>query len=285
MQAEEVTVGEAAVSFQCAGDRLVGILHRTPEPTRRGVLIVVGGPQYRIGAHRQFVSLARKFCAEGIPVFRFDARGMGDSDGELQGFESISQDIAAAIDAFQAAEPGIERVVLWGLCDGASAAAFYGHQDPRVAGMVLVNPWVRSEATQAEATLKHHYGRRIADPETWRRLASGKISLGQSIGSIAGSLRTSIAARVGTAKVAASLPERVIDAIDRFEGPILLVLCGNDFTAQEFLVAARKSDTGRQVLEAPRVTQRHLPEANHTFSKKTWRDEIAAQTISWLGDL
>ncbi len=142
---------EQAISFECAGDRLTGVLHRPARAAALGVVIVVGGPQYRIGAHRQYVLLARRLCAEGIPAFRFDTRGMGDSDGAFQGFEAIDQDIAAAIDAFQAAEAGLERVVLWGLCDGASAAAFYGHQDPRVAGLILVNPWVRSEATQAEA--------------------------------------------------------------------------------------------------------------------------------------
>ena len=43
----------------------------------RGMLIVVGGPQYRAGSHRQFTLLARDVAATGVPTMRFDYRGMG----------------------------------------------------------------------------------------------------------------------------------------------------------------------------------------------------------------
>ncbi|KAB8057318.1 hydrolase 1, exosortase A system-associated, partial [Janthinobacterium violaceinigrum] len=59
--------------------RLVGILSLPAAPGPRGVLIVTGGPQYRVGSHRQFVLLARALAAQGVPVLRFDLRGMGDS--------------------------------------------------------------------------------------------------------------------------------------------------------------------------------------------------------------
>lgn len=54
-----------------------------------GLLMVVGGPQYRVGSHRQFVLLARDLAAAGIPVFPFDYRGMGDSTGQARDFEGI----------------------------------------------------------------------------------------------------------------------------------------------------------------------------------------------------
>jgi dienelactone hydrolase len=60
---------ESALTFNCA-DALGGVLARPEQPTRRGV-IVVGGPQYRVGSHRQFLQLARALAAEG--VFRFCA--------------------------------------------------------------------------------------------------------------------------------------------------------------------------------------------------------------------
>jgi alpha-beta hydrolase superfamily lysophospholipase len=82
---------------------------------------------------------------------RFDVRGMGDSEGAARSFESIERDIGAAVDCLQRRMPGTERVVLWGLCDGASAALLYWHttQDVRVSGLSLLNPWVRSEASLA----------------------------------------------------------------------------------------------------------------------------------------
>ena len=44
-----VTAREQAIVFECSGARLCGVLHRPSRPDRRGVVIVVGGPQYRVG--------------------------------------------------------------------------------------------------------------------------------------------------------------------------------------------------------------------------------------------
>ena len=70
-------------------------------------------------------------------ALRFDYRSMGDSPGETRDFLGVDADIAAAIDTLLAARPAIKRVVLWGLCDAASAALLYleATRDPRVAGL------------------------------------------------------------------------------------------------------------------------------------------------------
>lgn len=72
----------------------------TTAPVTRGVMIVVGGPQYRAGSHRQFTLLARHLAAQGIPVLRFDYRGMGDSDGQQRTFEAIHDDLLCATNTF-----------------------------------------------------------------------------------------------------------------------------------------------------------------------------------------
>ena len=54
-----MSVKEIPVVFNCQDSRLLGILHKPEKPGRQGVLIVVGGPQTRVGSHRQFVLLAR----------------------------------------------------------------------------------------------------------------------------------------------------------------------------------------------------------------------------------
>src|SRR3546814_1414367 len=79
-------------SFPCAEAELVGILHLPAAAARRGVLIVVGGPQYRAGSHRQFLLIARRLAEQGYPVLRFDHRGIGDSDGPYLGFEALDAD-------------------------------------------------------------------------------------------------------------------------------------------------------------------------------------------------
>src|SRR5881398_3691346 len=92
---------EQAISIECEGDALVGILHEPTSPAEVGVVVIVGGPQYRVGSHRQFVLLARTLAAAGFAVLRFDYRGMGDSSGEQRSFEAASADIGTAVDVLQ----------------------------------------------------------------------------------------------------------------------------------------------------------------------------------------
>ena len=71
---------EQAFTFDCDGESLLGLLHRPAadapaDAEQTGVVIIVGGPQYRAGSHRQFVHLARALAGAGHPVLRFDVRG------------------------------------------------------------------------------------------------------------------------------------------------------------------------------------------------------------------
>ena len=80
----------------------------------------------------------------------------------------------------------------------------------------------------------------------------------------------------------APLPERMAAGWQCFTGPILLILSGDDLTAAEFRDTARASRRWRRLLAEPRVTIRDYPEANHTFSRREWRDQVAVWTRDWL---
>ena len=105
---------EHATVFECDSDRLIGIVTRPERPIETGVVIIVGGPQYRAGSHRQFTLLARQLAEQGIASLRFDYRGMGDSEGDMRTFEDIDDDIRAAIDTFMTQASNIQQVMLWG---------------------------------------------------------------------------------------------------------------------------------------------------------------------------
>lgn len=275
------------IGFSCEGERLQAMLHAPAEPRDTGVLVVVGGPQYRVGSHRQFVLLGRALANEGFPVLRFDYRGLGDSGGALRTFEDVQLDVRAAIDEFQRRVPGLRRIVLWGLCDAASAAMFYAAGDARVAGLVVLNPWARSEQTVAQAYLRHYYLRRLVDASAWRALLSGAKSPLTTLRSIFQTVR--VATRGGEEPAATTsvptrepLTDRMRHGLTAFEGPVLLVLSGDDITAAEFRNVANGSRQWRKLLAAPRVTMRELPAADHTFSTRAWRDQVAAWTAQWM---
>ena len=107
---------EQALTFTVNNQELLAISHFGLEQNHTGVLIVVGGPQYRVGSHRQFVQLSRSLSSQGISSMRFDYTGMGDSCGEKKEFDSICDDIKAATDAFLKAQSHLKNVVIWGVC-------------------------------------------------------------------------------------------------------------------------------------------------------------------------
>jgi len=278
-----VEAEERALTFACDGARMVGILTLPAQATAtRGVLVVVGGPQYRAGSHRQFTLLARDLAREGVPVLRFDYRGMGDSEGAARPFDAVEDDLRAAIDAFMAAAPGLREVVLWGLCDAASAIGMYAARDARVAGLVLLNPWVRTENGLARATLRHYYSARLRDPAFWRQLLGGGLNWRKSLGSMLALLRKARRSSRPAAGAAMSLPERMRSGLAGFQGRVLLVIAGADLTAREFCDLADTDAAWRGVLAPPRVTRFQIEDADHTFSRRAWRDQVARWTAEWL---
>lgn len=288
-------MNEQAIAFDCQGVPLVGIVHRGENPGRRGVLVVVGGgPQCRVGGHRQLTLWARHLSAHGYPVMRFDYRGMGDSHGAFRGFEHVDEDIQAALDEFFRQVPQLEEVVLWGECDAASAILFYAHRDARVKGAVLLNPWVRTEEGAARATLRFYYVRRLMEPSFWRKVFSGRFN---PFASAASALRLVMQAR-GAARPAPPpalpdglsaalpadlpLPDRMLAGLRRFRAPLMLVLGGRDIIAREFDLLTGGSPGWQQELGRATVTRHDLPEGDHTFSSALQRDQVAAWGLEWL---
>jgi exosortase A-associated hydrolase 1 len=275
---------ERAVVFGCGGDWLYGVASVPAQPGPRGVLILVGGPQYRAGSHRQFVLLARHLAAAGVPALRFDYRGMGDSEGGLRTFEAAGDDLQAAIDHFFTAVPGMREVVVWGLCDAASTALCHAGSDPRVTGLVLVNPWARTETSIAKTTLKHYYRTRLLQADLWKKIVRGQFDVAGAARSFVGlvgdaSRRQSAAA--ADAPTPSSLPERMCAGLARFPGKVLVIIGGADLTGQEFAGIA-ESPSWRALLGAPRVTRHTLAGADHTFSRRAWRDQVAGWTCDWV---
>lgn len=287
---------EKAITFDCQGEQLVGIISQpcgqfgTTQNTAistptTGLIIIVGGPQYRAGSHRQFVLLARALASAGIHVLRFDYRGMGDSTNGLRSFDNVNDDIAAAISALQVNVPSIKSIALWGLCDGASAALLFCHarQDARITGLCLLNPWVRSAASLAKTQVKHYYTQRLRQKEFWLKLLSGKVAASAASGLV----HNIKAAFGGPMKIAPatgtqSFQTRMAIGWMQFKGQVLLILSGDDYTAKEFYEYAASNNEWRGVAELANVQRREITHADHTFSRTADRVSVETLTLTWL---
>ena len=279
---------ETAFFFPCLGESLLGIATISEHNALLGVLIVVGGPQYRIGSHRQFVHLSRHLAACGIPSMRFDYRGMGDSTGGMRTFEDIQPDIRAAVDAFFARQRSLRGVVLWGLCDGASAAAFYGKNDSRVVGLILVNPWVRTPRGEAQTYLRYYYMQRLFERSLWTKLLHGDFDVIKALRSFASAVNSAAGGKQSSASspvTAQPLPDRMVRDLSHYSGAMLFLLSGNDYTAKEFSDVASSSSSWRDVFARSNVRSSELADCDHTFSRKEWAEQVANLTAEWVSSI
>lgn len=222
------------LTFPCEGATLAATLEEAPGTT--GLLIVSGGNEIRSGAHRGMATLAVQIAAAGHPVFRFDRRGIGDSEGTNGGFESSAPDIAAAIAAFRQAEPQLTRVVAFGNCDAASALLL--HQPLGLDGLILANPWTyenddnnetEEPALPPPAAIRARYLARLTDPKSLLRLLKGEIDVKK--------LARGLSALGRRAPPAApdSLPARLNAALATLPCPATILLATGDRTAQTFI--------------------------------------------------
>jgi exosortase A-associated hydrolase 1 len=282
----DTAVLDEVVPFRCGPERLWGILSRPADGSSSlpvAVVILVGGPQYRVGSHRGFVSLARALARDGVPTLRFDYRGMGDSEGDRRDFEAVAPDLRAAVDTLLVACPQARGVVVWGLCDGASAALMFAADDARIHGIVALNPWARGETSLAAARTRGYYLQRLAERAFWTKLLRGGVRWRASFAALAANLAGAYRHRRALRSAAddGSFRSRMATGLARFRGRVLVVLSGNDLTAREFAqLAAGPAWAG--LLDDEKVERLELAEADHTFSRADWQRRVEEATVDWI---
>lgn len=134
---------ETPLSFT-SGDRpLYGVFHAA-SPGRAGAPVVIHVHSLgveQVTCYRAEVLAARAAAAAGFPVFRYHARGHGDSAGDFAAvtLQSLTEDaLAAAGEATR--RSGATRVIWLGVRFGALAAAAALPHGPEAAGLILWEP-------------------------------------------------------------------------------------------------------------------------------------------------
>lgn len=132
-------------SCQFGGDnRLAGIVTHPEGPSRRAALVLVSaGLSPKCGPFRLYSELARRLSRDGFVTLRFDLGGIGDSRPAhtKESLEKRSRrEIEAAVD-YLTGRHELDDIILGGLCSGAEDSFRAAEVDPRVTGVVMIDPF------------------------------------------------------------------------------------------------------------------------------------------------
>lgn len=237
------------IAFACEGSVLAATLDSADGTT--GLLIVSGGNEIRAGAHRAMAMLAARLAADGTPVFRYDRRGVGDSEGKNAGFATAAPDLCAAVASFHTAQPHLTRIVGFGNCDAATLLAIEG----RRAGLdtvVLANPWTEGSTDDLPpaAAIRAGYATKLRQPSEWLRLLTGQVDFRKLASGL-----TKIHAK---SRKLSPLASRMRAALEEWDDRAVVILAEGDNTARTY--AAVADDLAVRTIV--------IPTASHSFARR-----------------
>lgn len=257
-------------SFACEGATLGATIDAGERAT--GLLMVTGGTELRVGANSGMARLAAAVASAGYPVFRFDRRGVGDSDGVDPGYRGSGPDIAAAAAAFRRLRPDLRGMVGFGLCDGATALALNGG-GARLDALALANPWVVESDGDLPppAAVAKRYRQRLCSADGWRRVLTGDFDLRKAACGVQSLLRPR---DPGLAAAAAA-------GLERSRAPLSVILAGRDATAVAFEREWRRPAFAKvRARRSTRLTE--VDSCSHSFASPDDHGRLIAFCIDAL---
>ena len=267
-------------------ETLVGIIARPSSPPASempAVVILNTGIVHRVGHHRMCVSLSRKLAAAGHLVLRFDLSGIGDSEqrnDKLSTIDSSLADIREVLD-FLATSGQATRFVLIGLCSGADHAVLYAPTDPRVVGLVLMDPTIPPTTRY----YLHYILQRLTSLRNWISVAAGRSGLLRM-------LRLQLVYRWRRRKPSSGL---TLESL-KFS-PHLKQCYANSVGNGIRILAAFTSISPRQTYQSQildafpqaafedRLKLEHFTHSDHLFSDQSDRARLDQLVLDWLNSL
>jgi hypothetical protein len=157
---------------------------------------------------------------------------------------------------------------------------------PGIAGVIALNPWVRSETSLDQAIIKRYYIQRVMSRDFWAKLASGRFEPLRALEEFARRLLAAISGSRKSSAEPQSFRCRMTDGLRQFRGPVLIVLSGRDMTAQEYVAFAASDSRWKSALAAnPRVVTENVANADHTFSGEALRSDVERMSIRFVASL
>jgi alpha-beta hydrolase superfamily lysophospholipase len=172
---------------------LFGVLATPPPGSARSdvpaIIMLNAGTVHRVGSHRFYVPLARRWAEMGFHVFRVDLSGIGDSPVPEGCTENLTyprdgmDDVRAAMD-FLTETTKIRKFVVVGLCSGGDLAFQLGFKEPRVASAIMLNPrtFLVNDLSMVDSYEQARwYQRSVTQGDKWKKLLRGDVNIKRAL--------------------------------------------------------------------------------------------------------
>ena len=308
LESDMVRTITRGVSFRCDSCWLYGMLHLPPDHVSRhntGIILLNPGPTDRSGPHRLYVKLAAMLSAQGYPVLRFDARGVGDSEGEwsedLEGatilniWKEIQQgiwipDTQAGIEFIHREVPEVRRIILGGLCGGAITALLAGARHPSVAGLLMMGtPLTLGDRTGNIGSLPNetikqetvNFYRKLTSLNAWGRFLSCRTDLHGIVAVLREHFRRKTLFNGTPPNSQAQLNpafKESFKAAAHYGKPMLFVYAEQDYMWHEFKECFLRHESST----APSFDVATIPKANHNMTEDIWQEQLFGVVTRWM---
>ena len=269
------------------------------KPGRPLFILANAGSVHHVGPNRLYVELSRQLARHGFPSFRFDLRNLGDSARGSPAEENHPYPVTA-IDDVEAALRwltqlrGFNAVVVGGLCSGAHTAFHVGAAVdlPSLQAALLLNPltffWTPGmslEIPSAHRTVRDakYYAQSVRNPGKWLKLVKGQADLGYIIKFVI-QRTTSLVRRFWSDSlelVGVRSSGRLASDLSRYgmRGRAVDFVFSRDDPGFELLNSGGRWVAGR-LRRRGLSTVQFIEGADHTFSRKAWRDDVIDQIVA-----
>jgi len=254
---------EKQIIIHTHNHQLSGVLHLPlckENEKKPAIVICHGFIGSKVGQHRIFVKTARKLCAAGFVVLRFDFSGCGESTGEYREVTITQQleETRIAIDVL-ISQPNvdIEKITLVGHSLGGAVAGSVATVDKRIHQLVLLSP----VANPFEDILQ------IVGPERYEKCLVENVVNYEGF-------------EIGKELFLSLSHIRPLENIQKFQGNVLLIHGSEDEdtpleNSYQYHSILDKRLAGKCELHIMKGT-------DHTYNSPLWEEELQTILMQWL---
>lgn len=255
-------------TVHCFGEGLVGVLSRPADAAAQPVALILfnAGLVHRAGPYHGHTQLARVLAQRGFAVLRLDQSGLGDSAVSRAASDVREAEMQAAMDLLQA-QTGANRFVLGGICAGADHVFHLAQNQPRVAGLLMIDGW----AYRTPGFWLRYLPSRIFNPVKllrWLRNRGG-----------------AAAVEVPSEQDLRDFPtreqaQRRLQELVAADCKLWFLFTGG--VAGYFNYAGQLADSLGPAARAPQVDVEYWPDCDHTFYLRRDRKRMQEAVAAWM---